>query len=753
MLRPLLTFIHISIFFSSFSQTILIDETLRDGNVPTGWSDFNVSMQTAAGGYARLDGTNSELITSSFNASVFSDITVEFDVAKFGAGGDGPVDVEYSIDGGVTWLTLGTSPTPTDNNYLPASLTTTNLSNDMRIKFTRPNSPSSKRLRDVVISASGASCADPTWYYRTLGSSNWSDGTNWEASPDGIGSWIPANCPPDADAQTITIKDGHEIEITTDVNIDETIIEENASLVWLNGDLEIENGPGDDLTIFGKFVHNTNNSEPYLPSAEIRVKPNGILEVNSNSPSVSHYGQSTQIYYENNAVFYWNMTSLMNFQTANAEYFPNAGPNEVPIFRTNTNSFVGAGSNTRINGFFEVENGTVTWQNSGDKYFRNGLGGDGTIVQAGSSGRLFMDGDTAYIRGNGALELDPNERLQTDGVVYVQLQSDYVINNGQFRITNPSSLDAQDFELSGSAEMRFNNRATLRTQHINGVDGSISGMSSIDFNTDREQTVIFERNGAQNSGIDELPNSLGAIEIRNGSQLLLQKDMEISELSGGYFLIDGSGSMLNLDQTTELDINGNRFFTLQNGGTMDDNCLDYLRIETGGNSSTATITGNGEVVKCYNFESEKDNSGGCIFSPNTEFHAFNNFQIEYDGSSAVFVDNGNIISVGDDLRLNGYAFNFDITGTFILTLENSGTGNADIEPTNGVTNNTINAELYNLIVNSTNSNANVRIQGQSGTNDFVIKNDFIIQAIPSGRRVRPYSNNIFIGGNWINEVN
>jgi hypothetical protein len=736
-----------------FSQTILIDEQLRNGSVPAGWTDFNVSMQTTAGGYARLDGTNSELITSSFNASIFSDIIVEFDVAKFGSGGDGPIDVEYSIDGGATWILLGTSPTPTDNNYLPASLSTTNLSNDMMIKFTRPNSPSSKRLRDVVISATGAACANPSWYYRSLGSSNWADGTNWEASPDGIASWIPANCPPNATAETITIQSGHTVTVTADVAIDQVVIEENASLIWTGGDLVIQDGPGEDLTIFGRFAHNINASAPYVTGAEIHVKSDGVLEVNNNSTSASHYGYSTQIFYENNAVFYWNVASGALFQTANQEYFPNAGPNETPIFRTNTPSInVGASSITRINGFFEVESNIVTWQSSGAKYFRNGIGGNGTIAQASSSGRFFMDGDTAYISGAGSLELDSDERLQTVGAVYVKLQSNYVINNGQFRITNPSTLDAQDFELSGSGTIRFNNQATLRTQHMNGIDGSIGLMDNINFVTNREQTVIFERNGLQNSGIIELPGGLGAVEIRNGAQLLLQNDLQINHLNAGYFLIDGSGSMLMLNQNTTLDIHGNRFFTLQNNGIMDNSCYEFLRFETGDNNSTAVFTGNGEQIKCYNFTTEKSTGGGCILSPNSTLYAANNLRIDYDGGNAVFTDNNNTIIVGDDVRMKGAAANFNFTGTLLLTLENSGTGNADIEPDNGVTNNTISAELNNLVINSVNPSANVRIQGSSGTNDFVIKNNFTIESMPGGTVFRPFANILYVGGNWLNQV-
>lgn len=736
-----------------FSQTILIDEPLRNGSVPAGWGDGAIVMETSAGGYARFTDITSEMITPVINASAFTELIVAFDVAKFGAGGDGPITVEYSTNGGASWSLLGQSPTPTDNNYLTATLSTIDVSANMQIRFTRPNSPSQKRLRDVVISATGAACADPTWYYRSTGSSNWSDGTNWEASPDGVASWIPANCPPNATAETITIQNGHTVTITADVTIDQVVVEENASLIWTGGDLVIQDGLGEDLTVFGRFVHNISAAAPYATGAEIHVKSDGVLEVNNNSTSASHYGHSTQLFYENNAVFYWNVASAALFQTANQEYFPNAGANEIPVFRTNTPSInVGATSITRINGFFEVENNTVTWQSSGAKYFRNGLGGNGTIAQASSSGRFFMDGDTAYIRGGGSLELDNGERLQTVGAVYVQLQSDYEINNGEFRITNLSTLDVQDYELSGSGDIQLNSDATLITQHPNGVDGSVGGLAEIIYDTQHRQNIIFERNGPQNSGTSSLNAVLGSVTVRNGAQLTLQQDLSIENLSGGFFIVDGADSELGATATVVLNINGNRFFILQNGATMNNNCFEFLRFETGGNNSTATFTGNGEQIKCYNFTTEKSTGGGCVLSPNSTLYAANNLRIDYDGGNAVFTDNGNVIIVGDDVRMKGAAANFNFTGTLQLTLQNSGTGNADIEPDNGVTNNTINAELNNLVINSVNPSANVRIQGSSGTNDFVIKNNFIIENMPGGTVFRPFSNVLYLGGNWLNQV-
>lgn len=487
--------------------------------------------------------------------------------------------VEYSTNNGASWTQAGSTTSLAGVNALTSFSATVNVSGDARIRIRQTAGDSGKRwnVDDIEITDFVLPCADPTWHYRTIASGLWENGAIWQASPNGSTGWVAANCPPDATAQTITIGTGHDVNITSNLTIDQTIIERDATLIWSGGSLTIANGPGDDLTIFGKFRHNLNAGAPYAPSSNIRVKSNGVLEVNNNLVSSSHYGWSNQIFYENSAVFYWNIPTSALFQTSNITYFPNAEANEIPIFRTNTPDIsVGAGGSniTRINGYFEVENNTVTWVNAANKIFRNGLGGNGNIIQESSSGRFEMDGDTAFIAGTGSITLNAN-RLQTSGAVYVKLLNNKTINGGQLRITNPSTLDAQEFQLSGTGNIQLNRSSTLITKHPNGLNGSVGGLSAVNYQLDTgfEQHIIFERNGPQNAGTTSLNAVLGSVTVRNGSQLTLQQDLSIENSSSGGFLVDGNGSELGASTTVVLNINGNRFFTLQNGATMNDNCL------------------------------------------------------------------------------------------------------------------------------------------------------------------------------------
>lgn len=112
-----------SLSTAAMGQVEYINETLRNGSLPAGWSATDVTFSTAAGGYANLSGTTGFLTTPVFDASGHTSVVVDFSVAKFGQGDNGPIRVEFSVDGGLDWFIAGSSPTPTGSTYLDASIT------------------------------------------------------------------------------------------------------------------------------------------------------------------------------------------------------------------------------------------------------------------------------------------------------------------------------------------------------------------------------------------------------------------------------------------------------------------------------------------------------------------------------------------------------------------------------------------------------------------------------------------------------
>lgn len=140
----------------TLSDTIMLQQPLRNGNQPPAWSATDISFETAAGGYARFNASTARLITPVFDATGFAGIELQFDVAKWGSGGDGPLDLHYSLDAGETWIFAGSSAVPEGSTYIEEEQITVNeVSERMQLRFTRENSPSRKRLRNVRVMGYG----------------------------------------------------------------------------------------------------------------------------------------------------------------------------------------------------------------------------------------------------------------------------------------------------------------------------------------------------------------------------------------------------------------------------------------------------------------------------------------------------------------------------------------------------------------------------------------------------------------------
>lgn len=134
-------------------QDNIIYEELRDGIKPEGWTAVDIEFRTTGDGYARFTDIDAELITPILDLTGYENIELKFDVAKFGTGGDGPLTVEISDDGGETWdAQTFDSPVPEDAEYLtsgPTEITVTG--EEVQIRWSREDSLSQKRLRDVLL--------------------------------------------------------------------------------------------------------------------------------------------------------------------------------------------------------------------------------------------------------------------------------------------------------------------------------------------------------------------------------------------------------------------------------------------------------------------------------------------------------------------------------------------------------------------------------------------------------------------------
>jgi hypothetical protein len=307
-------------------------------------------------------------------------------------------------------------------------------------------------------------------FFRSRQTGNWGAASTWESSPDGA-AWTNATRTPLASDFAITIRN-HTVTINSAITLDETTVEAGGTLIYgSGGNLIIEDGPGDDLVVFGTFRHTVNSGFPLAGGASIRIKGNAVLEVTVAASGISDYGSSAQLFYEHNATFFWNTGNATAFASANTTYFVNTtSPNEIPIFRVNaTNPSVGAGSTTAINGLLQVDN-AITWQNAGVKIFRNGITGAGTVTQAASSGAFQITSTASSIASN-------TTTLSTGGLIVTsssvaELGGNKTINGGM--VTVEGVLDCGAQAITGTASFSLNSGATLITANASGVSGSIA---------------------------------------------------------------------------------------------------------------------------------------------------------------------------------------------------------------------------------------------------------------------------------------
>gem|GEM_PF-2592363 len=447
--------------------------------------------------------------------------TFTFDYRKAFTGSE-VRQLEFIINGTqvATTQTFGTSSGAEETIYHFSYFINTPEEITIRIK----NVGVTTTLRHVVIDnikwTCYVPCNDPDWYYRTITSGNWSNLDIWEASPDGINNWETSYCLSTQDASSITIQSGHTIEISEDITINQTIIEAGATVNWRAGQLLINNGTGDDLTIHGRFRHNRSSIAPYESEATIRVKAGGVIEIVNNSPPASHYGLATNVIYEHGSVLDWNVNSA--FLTSGYTYFNGINDETIPIFRVSGSPTVGADSPTTINGIFEA-NGNITWQNTGEKRFRNGITGTGNITQTG--GKFIINGATAQLGGSGHL----------------------ILNNNGLEISSPAAELVSDKTITGgpvklSGKLLGGNELTLSL----GGDFIIEDTGEFEH---QNSTLVFNGSGLQNFH-STAPVELQNMTMNNNSGLQINRDIKVIEnltMQAGNINMEGNILEIGID--------------------------------------------------------------------------------------------------------------------------------------------------------------------------------------------------------------
>ncbi len=292
-------------------------------------------------------------------------------------------------------------------------------------------------------------------YYQTKASGNWSALSSWEVSTDQL-NWTAATEIPTWYADVIRIRTGHLINHQYFATADQLIIETGSLLQHSGGRFTLFDGAGDDLQIEsgGIFHLSVAGNTPLYSglSPVIRNRSGGIIRISAGGLStVAGAGvHAANFVYEDASV----LENAYNGMGANGvTYFPHVNSTTVPVLRITQNISlpVGATAATRVNGVFEA-NGNISFTAAGQKIFRNGIRGTGSITTTPSCGLLLVDGVAAILGGSGPLNMAASAGLQIGSGTgtTVTLVSNKVISGNIALLPADTYIDLGNYQLQVS---------------------------------------------------------------------------------------------------------------------------------------------------------------------------------------------------------------------------------------------------------------------------------------------------------------
>lgn len=453
----------------------------------------------------------------------------------------------------------------------------------------------------------------PTDYFRsnTVAPGDWNTAASWESSPDNI-TWSTATAPPNSAAQTITIRAGHTITVSSSINLDETVIDGILEL-QTSSVLNINDGAGLDINISGTGIINIKNSNANSyasiigttpATASINIATNGKITILGDGASVAGdmhlFASNTLTVWNDGSIFEWNC-SVGTPTITGVTYFPNANATTVPIFRITSVSGIVTGTGATpfvLNGMLDLLISNVSFWGGGSKEFRDGISGTSSIITFNpiAAGTLSITSSTAKL--SGTLTIVLNKTLNLDNGITIPLGANVLVNgslafgiskNGGNFLVN-GTIDITDRTISNtSGNVTIN--GTLKTSKTNGfynpgniafsVGGAIfiNSGSTIEYNASVAQSITgtttlgqsyynitFSGSGAKTPISAINVNTLGTVKITGASVIVDAGTNNIGLTSANTtnFIMDNGLLILGTAETLPL-MDGTYTLT---GGTL-----------------------------------------------------------------------------------------------------------------------------------------------------------------------------------------
>jgi len=411
--------------------------------------------------------------------------------------------------------------------------------------------------------------ATPSFYFRSNQSGAWTSTSTWETSTDN-NSWSNATSTPTSSDQTITIRVGHTVQITSNISFDQTVIENGATLqvVGSTTNPTLANGAGIDLdcsgtflnsgnvswttgssmVITGTYIHNTvSSSTNALGAATISPGSTWIYRGNSFIPAAAFAGRTYANLTIDGNGFTLQMQGTTNGLVVNGDFTIlgtgvivnnqmgssntyNGSFNNLATFQNNTTgtmnfngSFTNSGTMsstaTGANNFNDnfTNNGSFTNAATGTNTFAGNFENNGTITNSTGTQIYSFTGNGKTIGGASTTTF---ETFSIASSASITLASNIVIASG-FNGTNAGTLNCGMSMISGTgATMTLAAGSTTIIAYNNGISATI-----LTTNKNYSTNANYEFQGISTGTFPSNPQTVNNITFNNNSGVSMACDI------------------------------------------------------------------------------------------------------------------------------------------------------------------------------------------------------------------------------------
>ncbi len=343
--------------------------------------------------------------------------------------------------------------------------------------------------------------------FRTRQNGDWNNVNTWQRFNGSL--WVNATWTPTYNDGTITVQAGYTANITATVQVDQTIIY-GAVVVYADPvDLDINDGSGTDLQVFGTIIC---YGDVDKESAAIIVYESGSKYIHARNGGTIE----TAIWNLNAECLVTGITSTDPTSTSYNQAFGHFTWNcpSQAILATTSGNLTTINGNFRIkstgSGSLKISTSATTTLTVGGKFVMTG--GIFIVTDGSADNLMIVQGDSLKISGgtlteNGSQIDDAIIWLNKSGIMFYEKTGGIISGSVSFEVLSGCTLDLGTSVLGdplySSGYFTLNAGAGLKTQHSLGIStssstGCVQMISTKTYSNSANYT--FYRNGTQASG-------------------------------------------------------------------------------------------------------------------------------------------------------------------------------------------------------------------------------------------------------------